>query len=182
MYAINDVARTPIDPKIAREFFLKETCFLKLLCEKNSDAKWTGQPLAFSTDNVWGTDDLKEVSKESITPITVKAAKEIAAAFVPGSCEDEVIEMLIDLHRKATKYKSDGLRRRKAYFNAGQNAIVARNAELYYRRMIQGGTAPWNIRDTHMMDTLTRLLKFRVKDTAKSIVWAQYKHRRCQVY
>jgi hypothetical protein len=49
--------------------------------------------------------------------------------------------MLIDLHTKASQYKSDGLAKTEAYFNAEQNAIVTRNAELYYRKMIQGGTA-----------------------------------------
>jgi len=97
-----------------------------------------------------------------------------ATAFVPESCEDEVIDMLIELH-KANQYKSDGLTSREAYFNAEQNAIVAKNAELYYRKMIQGGTATWNIRDTHMMDTLIRLMEFHGKQ-AKSIVWAHNTH------
>ncbi|MGH9966081.1 MAG: erythromycin esterase family protein [Nitrososphaeraceae archaeon] len=99
-----------------------------------------------------------------------------ATAFVPDSCEDEVIEMLIDLHSKASQYRSDGLAKKEAYFNAEQNAIVTRNAELYYRKMIQGGTSTWNIRDTHMMDTLTRLMEFHDTDSAKSIVWAHNTH------
>jgi erythromycin esterase-like protein len=98
-----------------------------------------------------------------------------AAAFVPESCEDEVIDMLIHLHSKSNQYKSNGLARREAYFNAEQNAIVAKNAELYYRKMIQGGAATWNIRDTHMMDTLKRLMEFHGKQ-AKSIVWAHNTH------
>jgi erythromycin esterase len=98
-----------------------------------------------------------------------------ATAFVPESCEDEVIDMLIHLHSKSNQYKSNGLARREAYFNAEQNAIIAKNAELYYRKMIQGGTATWNIRDTHMMDTLKRLMEFHGKQ-AKSIVWAHNTH------
>jgi erythromycin esterase-like protein len=98
-----------------------------------------------------------------------------ATTFVPESCEDEVIDMLIHLHSKSNQYKSNGLARREAYFNAEQNAIVAKNAELYYRKMIQGGTATWNIRDTHMMDTLKRLMEFHGKQ-AKSIVWAHNTH------
>jgi erythromycin esterase len=105
-------------------------------------------------------------------------------AFVPESCEDEVIDMLIDLHSKAAQYKTDGIGHREAYFNAEQNAIVAKNAELYYRKMIQGGTATWNIRDTHMMETLKRLMEFHnnnnnnnnKKDDSKSIVWAHNTH------
>lgn len=99
-----------------------------------------------------------------------------ATAFVPDSCEDEVIEMLIDLHSKASRYQIDGLAEKEAYFNAEQNAIVTRNAEIYYRKMIQGGTATWNIRDTHMMDTLTRLMDFYGKNSAKSIIWAHNTH------
>jgi erythromycin esterase-like protein len=98
-----------------------------------------------------------------------------ATVFVPESCEDEVIDMLVHLHSKSNQYKSNGLVRREAYFNAEQNAIVAKNAELYYRKMIQGGTATWNIRDTHMMDTLKRLMEFYSKQ-AKSIVWAHNTH------
>jgi erythromycin esterase len=98
-----------------------------------------------------------------------------ATAFVPESCEDEIIDMLVHLHGKANQYKRDGLASREGYFNAEQNAIVAKNAELYYRKMMQGGTATWNIRDTHMMDTLKRLMEFHGKQ-AKSIVWAHNTH------
>jgi erythromycin esterase len=101
-----------------------------------------------------------------------------ATAFVPESCEDEVIDMLIGLRSKASQYKTDGLGRKEEYFNAEQNAIVAKNAELYYRKMIQGGTATWNIRDTHMMDTLKRLMAFYdgKDNSSKSIVWAHNTH------
>lgn len=106
-----------------------------------------------------------------------------ATAFVPESCEDEVIDMLVDLRNKASQYKSDRIVNREEYFNAEQNAFVAKNAELYYRKMMQGGTATWNIRDSHMMDTLKHLMNFygEVKDNgnnnnAKSIVWAHNTH------
>jgi erythromycin esterase len=99
-----------------------------------------------------------------------------ATAFVPESCEDDVIDILIDLRNKASQYSSDGIGTREAFFNAEQNAIVAKNAELYYRKMIQGGTATWNIRDTHMMDTLKRIMEFHGKENSKSIVWAHNTH------
>lgn len=59
-----------------------------------------------------------------------------ATALVPTSCEDEVVSMLGTLRAKAPAYREDG---RDAYFNAEQNALVARNAELYYRTMVRGG-------------------------------------------
>jgi erythromycin esterase-like protein len=103
-----------------------------------------------------------------------------ATAFIPESCEDEVANMLIELRGKAGgedddndgRFKADG---REAHFNAEQNAVVARNAELYYRTMMHGGAASWNVRDHHMMNTLERLMKFHGSD-AKSIVWAHNTH------
>jgi erythromycin esterase len=80
-----------------------------------------------------------------------------ATAFVPESCEDEVTGMLIELRRKANEEGDGRLKEedngREAYFNAEQNAIVAKNAELYYRTMMHGGAASWNVRDHHMMNT-----------------------------
>ncbi len=99
-----------------------------------------------------------------------------ATAFIPTSCEDEVINLLVALRSKASKYKQNGLRHSEDYFNAEQNALVAKNAELYYRKMMQGGTSTWNIRDTHMMDTLKRLMNFYGKNNSKSIVWAHNTH------
>jgi erythromycin esterase len=75
--------------------------------------------------------------------------------------------MLISMRSKASQYKTDGLGGREEYFNAEQNAIVAKNAELYYRKMIQGGTATWNIHDTHIMDTLKRQMEFYDEDGGK---------------
>jgi erythromycin esterase len=101
-----------------------------------------------------------------------------ATAFIPESCEDEVANMLIEIRHKAGgeddegQFKADG---REAHFNAEQNAVVAKNAELYYRTMMKGGAASWNVRDHHMMNTLERLMKFHGSD-AKSIVWAHNTH------
>jgi erythromycin esterase len=52
---------------------------------------------------------------------------------------------------------------------------VAKNAELYYRKMIRGGTTSLNVRDHHMMDILKRLMRFHGTN-AKSIVWAHNTH------
>jgi erythromycin esterase len=101
-----------------------------------------------------------------------------ATAFIPESCEDEVADMLIGIRHKAGgedddgQFKADG---QEAHFNAEQNAVVAKNAELYYRTMMKGGAASWNVRDHHMMNTLERLMKFHGSD-AKSIVWAHNTH------
>ncbi|HEX5437610.1 MAG TPA: erythromycin esterase family protein [Gemmatimonadaceae bacterium] len=95
-----------------------------------------------------------------------------ATALVPTSCEDEAISMLQELRSHAAEYREDG---REAYFNAEQNAIIARNGELYYRTMVRGGAMSWNVRDHHMTETLEHLLEFH-GPTAKGIVWAHNTH------
>jgi erythromycin esterase-like protein len=44
--------------------------------------------------------------------------------------------------------------------DAVQNARLIANAEQYYRIMYYGSRASWNLRDSHMFDTLETLLAF----------------------
>jgi erythromycin esterase len=78
------------------------------------------------------------------------------ARLVPESCEDEVVEVLAQMRRKAPAYREDS---RDAAFRAEQNALVVKNAEAYYRAMVRGGPASWNVRDRHMAETLERLAR-----------------------
>jgi hypothetical protein len=95
-----------------------------------------------------------------------------ATALVPTSCEDEAVSILGALRAGAPLYREDG---RDAYFNAEQNALVARDAERYYRTMVRGGPTSWNVRDHHMVDTLNRLMDHHGR-TAKAIVWEHNTH------
>ncbi len=91
----------------------------------------------------------------------------MSTRMVPEGCRDEVREMLAEIREKATSYNSD----KENVFSTEQNALIAKNAEEYYRVMVQGGASTWNLRDQHMMDTLNKLLEFHGSD-AKGIVWA----------
>jgi erythromycin esterase-like protein len=95
-----------------------------------------------------------------------------ATALVPTSCEDEAVSVLRELRTRAPAFKEDG---REGYFNAEQNALVARNAELYYRTMVRGGPASWNVRDRHMVETLDRLMQHHGPE-ARAIVWEHNTH------
>jgi len=95
-----------------------------------------------------------------------------ATALVPTSCEDEAVSMLGALRARAPTYRQDG---RDAYFNAEQNALVARDAERYYRTMVRGGPTSWNVRDHHMVDTLDRLMEHHGRQS-KAIVWEHNTH------
>ncbi len=90
-----------------------------------------------------------------------------ATRLVPTHCEDEVIDLLVDLRRPA----AGGTGR----FEAWQNAEVVAGAERYYRAMARGGRESWNVRDRHMDDTLDRLLT-HYGPGAKAIVWAHNTH------
>jgi erythromycin esterase len=87
------------------------------------------------------------------------------------SCRDAVIRLLKEIRTKSQFLDGD----REAGFNAEQNALIAVNAEKYYRSMIGFDNESWNIRDTHMMETLDRLITFHGKH-AKAIVWEHNTH------
>ena len=95
-----------------------------------------------------------------------------ATALVPTSCEREAVGVLKALHLRAERFIEDNNDR---FFNAEQNALVARNAELYYRTMVRGGPASWNVRDRHMVETLNRLMR-QHGPMAKAIVWEHNTH------
>lgn len=74
-------------------------------------------------------------------------------------CEDDVVAQLAELRSAAAEYaRRDGDIADDEYFFAEQNARLVRNAEMYYRAMFAGQVESWNLRDTHMMETLDALL------------------------
>jgi protein-L-isoaspartate(D-aspartate) O-methyltransferase len=88
------------------------------------------------------------------------------------TCEREVVSMLSDLMRKQRAYaEHDGER----FLDAVQNARLVANAERYYRVMYYGSRASWNLRDSHMFETLKTLLHFHGPES-KGIVWAHNSH------
>ncbi len=87
-------------------------------------------------------------------------------------CEDEVVEVLKDLLERRIEYEhADG----RHFMDALENARTVANAERYYRAVYQGPTASWNLRDQHMMDTLTDLLGYHGPDSS-AVVWAHNSH------
>jgi erythromycin esterase len=92
--------------------------------------------------------------------------------WVPVSCEEDVVRVLHELRRNAPQFQQDG---HEAFFNAEQNALVAKNAEDYYRTMVRGDSPSWNIRDQHMVETLNRLMDHHGPQ-AKAIVWEHNTH------
>jgi erythromycin esterase-like protein len=100
-----------------------------------------------------------------------------AARFgLSASCEDEVVEQLVELRSRMAEYAArDGRVASDEFFYAEQNARLIRNAEEYYRSMLQGPVVSWNLRDRHMAETLAALQRHLGED-AKIVVWAHNSH------
>ena len=88
------------------------------------------------------------------------------------TCEDDVANMLIDLLNKRADYTPrDGER----FMDAVQNARLVTNAERYYRIMYYGSRASWNLRDSHMFETMLALLDHHGPES-KGVIWAHNSH------
>ncbi|MFZ9610791.1 MAG: erythromycin esterase family protein [Methylococcales bacterium] len=88
------------------------------------------------------------------------------------NCEQEVIDQLLEMLKK-DKFQDD------EYFSAIQNARLIKNAEQYYRNMFSGKVSSWNLRDQHMVETISNIDKFlanKLKSPAKLIIWAHNSH------
>jgi protein-L-isoaspartate(D-aspartate) O-methyltransferase len=87
-------------------------------------------------------------------------------------CEQAVIDQCRDLLRRQLEYTEQD---REGFLDAAQNARLVASAEHYYRIMYYGGAESWNLRDTHMFETLGHLLEAR-GSSSKAVVWAHNSH------
>jgi erythromycin esterase-like protein len=78
-------------------------------------------------------------------------------------------------HRAADLASRDGRVARDAFFFAEQNARLVKNAEEYYRSMFHERVSSWNLRDSHMAETLDALTH-HLGPRAKIVVWAHNSH------
>jgi erythromycin esterase-like protein len=104
-----------------------------------------------------------------------------AAGFNLGkTCQEQVVAQLIDLQRRQGEMaKRDGQVVEDEHFYAEQNARLVMNAEEYYRQMFVGRVDTWNLRDTHMVETIEALLNHldrTRRERTKAVVWAHNSH------
>jgi erythromycin esterase-like protein len=102
-----------------------------------------------------------------------------AASFgMQSSCEDEVVQQLREMNRRAGELLAGSGTDRSDVFYAQQNARLVRNAEEYYRTMFHGRVSSWNLRDSHMVETLQALEKHlgTLGTPPKMVVWAHNSH------
>jgi erythromycin esterase-like protein len=102
-----------------------------------------------------------------------------AATGLRPSCREAAANLLVDLVRKAPGYlkgdtRTDGDRQ----FLAERNAHVVMRAEQYYREMFGRRTRSWNLRDSHMADTVLDLHRHLREQgrPGRIVVWAHNSH------
>jgi len=87
-------------------------------------------------------------------------------------CEAGVLQTLRELNARRFEYAAaDGAE----WLDAAANARLVANAEAYYRAMYHGSAESWNLRDTHMFETLCQLLDAGGPG-ARAVVWAHNSH------
>jgi protein-L-isoaspartate(D-aspartate) O-methyltransferase len=159
---------------------------------KHNGAVERGKRVAFHGLDLYSLyDSIRSVLNylDEVDPESAKVARERYGCLTPwqrdpatyghaaltGSyptCESDVVRTLADLLTKRRAYAEyDGER----FLDAEQNARLVANAERYYRIMYYGSRASWNLRDSHMFETLKNLVRFHGTDS-KAVVWAHNSH------
>jgi erythromycin esterase-like protein len=75
--------------------------------------------------------------------------------------------------------EKDSWDRQERYFCLMQNALLVKDAELYYRTLFQGPVSSWNVRDQHMLDSLVAIDQYithQKRRPARIVVWAHNSH------
>ena len=87
-------------------------------------------------------------------------------------CEVGVVQMLKDLLQEQIDCFAPEC---DEWLDAAANARLVKDAEQYYRVMYHGSAESWNLRDTHMFDTLNMILDAKGPQS-KAVVWAHNSH------
>jgi erythromycin esterase-like protein len=91
--------------------------------------------------------------------------------IVPETCEADVVALLTEVRRRTLGRTGED----PEAFDAALNAMVVADAEHYYRTMVRGDRASWNVRDTHMADVVD-LLDAHHGPGSKGLVWEHNTH------
>lgn len=100
------------------------------------------------------------------SPLPIEAGQTISQPYIVALML-EAAELA--LHDRVLAYDGGG------FLDAAANARLVKNAEAYYRAMYYGAAESWNLRDTHMFETLQAVLDAHGPD-AKAVVWAHNSH------
>jgi len=94
----------------------------------------------------------------------------LSAAHFSDECISEVASLLHSLRNHRDHFSNE----QEEDLNVVMNALVAKNAEIYYREMMSDEKS-WNTRDYHMVEAIHELRKYYGEGT-KIIVWEHNTH------
>ena len=94
----------------------------------------------------------------------------ISTVQFSDECINEVTDLLRSLRDHKEHYPDD----QEEDLNVVMNALVAKNAESYYREMLSDEKS-WNTRDYHMVEAIHELRKYYGEET-KIIIWEHNTH------
>jgi erythromycin esterase-like protein len=87
------------------------------------------------------------------------------------------VSQWVEMRRRAAELsRRDGRVFPDEFFFAEQNARLVKNAEEYYRSMFRERVSSWNLRDTHMAETLDALVQHLGAKNSKVVIWAHNSH------
>jgi len=131
---------------------------------------------------------------EQVDPNAAREARKVYACFdhydrdsqqygyeasfgMSPSCQEGVIATLRTLQQRGFDYVQAG-GGDDAFFHAQQNARLVKNAEEYYRTMFKGRVSSWNLRDSHMAETLDAVARHLSQGgkPARIVVWEHNSH------
>ncbi|MFI7583733.1 erythromycin esterase family protein [Kocuria sp. M1N1S27] len=95
--------------------------------------------------------------------------------IVPESCEADVVALLAEVRRRALDGTEGDPGALDDALNATLNAMVAVDAERYYRTMVRGDRPSWNVRDEHMAE-IADMLSRHHGPGSKGLVWEHNSH------
>nr|CAG8513379.1 3579_t:CDS:2 [Entrophospora candida] len=109
-----------------------------------------------------------EKAKRQCIQVLVDLVKKRSGSFLKEKLEDDNDEPDISKPNNHDEW-----------FSTEINALVVKDAEEYYRKMIAPEASSWNIRESHMIKILKVLIKYlgaqRGKDV-KAVIWAHNSH------
>lgn len=94
-----------------------------------------------------------------------------SSVHISDACIDEVTKLVTSIRVNEKQYEDD----QEEDLNLKINALVAQNAEEYYRAMVRSDELSWNVRDEHMVEVINEIMDYHGKDT-KIIIWAHNTH------
>lgn len=94
-----------------------------------------------------------------------------SSIHISDACVEEVTKLVSSIRTNEKQYKD----KEEAHLNLKINALVAQNAEEYYRAMVRSDELSWNVRDEHMVEAINEIMDYHGKDS-KIIIWAHNTH------